>query len=135
MISCSTMRSLLPDLSDDDLTVGARWYGAQVLNSERLVLSVTLSAKERGAHVLRWPLKLEFVLDHELTYTLSDLVLRRTDIGSFALPAQETIEFCADRLAERWGGTAIRVAQTSSPYTNTIRPGRSPISSARVLRY
>lgn len=47
--------------------------------------------------------ELNFVLDNEMVHTLSDLLLRRTDIGSFAMPADETIEYCADLLAERQG--------------------------------
>ncbi len=63
IISRSTMRSLLPDLSDDDLTGGARWYDAQVFNSERLVLSFILSAKERGAHVLNHTAVSEYLVE------------------------------------------------------------------------
>lgn len=47
--------------------------------------------------------ELEFVMDREIVYTLSDVLLRRTDIGSFGLPHRDTIEFCADVLAERYG--------------------------------
>ena len=35
-----------------------------------------------------------------MVYTLSDLLLRRTDIGSFECPNRETIDYCADVLAE-----------------------------------
>ena len=44
--------------------------------------------------------ELKFIIEHEMVYTLSDLLLRRTDIGSFACPKAETIEYCVDVLAE-----------------------------------
>lgn len=47
--------------------------------------------------------ELAFVLDHEMVHTLADLIFRRTDLGSFAMPAEETIEFCADFTANRLG--------------------------------
>jgi len=40
--------------------------------------------------------ELTFILENEMVYTLPDLVLRRTDIGSFECPKKETIEYCAD---------------------------------------
>jgi glycerol-3-phosphate dehydrogenase len=46
--------------------------------------------------------ELQFVLDHEMVYTLSDLLLRRTDIGSLAKPAAETINFCCELMALRF---------------------------------
>jgi len=45
--------------------------------------------------------ELEFILDNEMVCTLSDLVLRRTDIGSFECPKKETIEYCADLITDR----------------------------------
>ena len=47
--------------------------------------------------------ELEFVMDREIIYTLSDVLLRRTDIGSFSLPAHETIDFCVGMLTQRYG--------------------------------
>lgn len=44
--------------------------------------------------------ELEFSLANEMVYTLSDLMLRRTDIGSFECPKMETIEYCAEVAAE-----------------------------------
>ncbi|MDX2505588.1 MAG: glycerol-3-phosphate dehydrogenase/oxidase [Gammaproteobacteria bacterium] len=44
--------------------------------------------------------ELEFILGNEMVYTLSDLILRRTDIGSFECPGNETIEYCADIIAD-----------------------------------
>jgi len=43
--------------------------------------------------------ELEFILGNEMVYTLSDLILRRTDIGSFEYPKKETIEYCANIIA------------------------------------
>jgi glycerol-3-phosphate dehydrogenase len=47
--------------------------------------------------------EVEFVLQNEMTYTLSDLVLRRTDIGCLERPSDETVGYCADRLGDYWG--------------------------------
>ncbi|MGI9302371.1 MAG: glycerol-3-phosphate dehydrogenase/oxidase [Gammaproteobacteria bacterium] len=47
--------------------------------------------------------ELYFGLDHEMAVTLSDVILRRTDIGSFSLPATETIDYCAELLRDYWG--------------------------------
>jgi len=46
--------------------------------------------------------EISFILDHEMTYTLSDLLLRRTDLGTFECPRDETIGYCADEMAARW---------------------------------
>ena len=43
--------------------------------------------------------EVDYVLEHEMAYTLSDLILRRTDIGSLACPSAETIDYCADTMA------------------------------------
>ncbi len=39
--------------------------------------------------------ELVFVLEHEMLVTLSDLLLRRIDLGALAMPSQKTITFCA----------------------------------------
>lgn len=44
--------------------------------------------------------ELEFILNNEMVHTLSDLILRRTDIGSFECPKMETIEYCADTVSD-----------------------------------
>ncbi|NOY83683.1 MAG: glycerol-3-phosphate dehydrogenase/oxidase [Nitrospirae bacterium] len=45
--------------------------------------------------------ELVFVLEHEMLVTLSDLLLRRIDLGALAMPSQKTIVFCADFLGKR----------------------------------
>lgn len=47
--------------------------------------------------------ELHYVLENEIPLTLSDLVMRRTDIGSFACPNRDTLEFCADIMAVYFG--------------------------------
>ena len=37
-----------------------------------------------------------------MPYSLSDMLLRRMDIGTFELPRQETITYCADVMAEHF---------------------------------
>ena len=51
--------------------------------------------------------ELEFIMDNEMVFKLSDLVMRRTDMGSCSIPAKETISYCADYMAERldWDST------------------------------
>lgn len=46
--------------------------------------------------------ELSYIIENEQVYRLSDLLLRRTDIGSFAQPAEATIAYCADVMAEYW---------------------------------
>jgi glycerol-3-phosphate dehydrogenase len=47
--------------------------------------------------------ELVYSMKKELTCTLSDLLLRRTDIGSAGKPSLETVEYCADLMAEELG--------------------------------
>ncbi len=47
--------------------------------------------------------ELVYVLEHERVVTLSDLLLRRIDLGALGLPDQKTIEFCAAFLAKHLG--------------------------------
>jgi len=51
LLSLKALQSILPDLHDDTITGGARWYDAQATNSERLVLAFLMSAKAQGAHI------------------------------------------------------------------------------------
>jgi glycerol-3-phosphate dehydrogenase len=51
--------------------------------------------------------ELAYVLDHEMVRTLPDLIFRRTDLGSSAMPAEETIDFCADFMSTHLGWTAL----------------------------
>jgi len=44
--------------------------------------------------------ELKFSVDHEMVFTLSDLLLRRVNTGQFEMPKKETIEFCAAFLTE-----------------------------------
>ncbi len=61
--------------------------------------------------------ELSYVLDHEMTQTLPDLICRRTDIGTFAAPAAETIRFCADVMARHRGwDSGTREAGITSLY-------------------
>jgi len=47
--------------------------------------------------------ELKYALNNEMPYSLSDMLLRRLDIGTFTLPGQETITYCADVMAEHFG--------------------------------
>ncbi len=66
-------------------------------------IDVIITYIERDTSLAQWVpgttkvllAELVFVLEHEMVVTLSDLLLRRIDLGAKALPAQETIDFCA----------------------------------------
>ncbi len=62
--------------------------------------------------------ELSYIIDHEMVCTLSDLILRRTDLGSFAIPQGETIDYCADLLAQRWGWDQDRKAANMQDLRN-----------------
>jgi glycerol-3-phosphate dehydrogenase len=47
--------------------------------------------------------ELHYVLNNEMPLTLSDLVMRRTDLGSFACPSRDTLDFCTDLMAGYFG--------------------------------
>jgi glycerol-3-phosphate dehydrogenase len=51
--------------------------------------------------------ELVFVLENEMAFTLSDVILRRTDIGSFKQPKDETTTYIADvmSLCKSWDAT------------------------------
>lgn len=72
--------------------------------------------------------EVEYVLEHEAPATLSDLMLRRTDFGALAVPPAETIEFCADAMAEKCGwsdavkGENIRSLYRHYPEWATAQP-------------
>ncbi|NOX91025.1 MAG: FAD-dependent oxidoreductase [Gammaproteobacteria bacterium] len=54
LLSLDELQSILPDQQDKNITGGARWYDAQVFNSERLVLAFLMSAREQGAHICNY---------------------------------------------------------------------------------
>jgi glycerol-3-phosphate dehydrogenase len=55
--------------------------------------------------------ELAYVIKHEMVYTLSDLMLRRTDIASFERPPAETIKYCADLMEALLGWNASQRAE------------------------
>jgi glycerol-3-phosphate dehydrogenase len=54
IISRSECLRLLPGLASTDVTGGATWHDAQIYNSERLLLSLILSAAQAGAAVANY---------------------------------------------------------------------------------
>lgn len=46
--------------------------------------------------------EIEYLLEQEEVYCLSDLLLRRTDIGTQAKPHEEMINYCANKLANHY---------------------------------
>ncbi|MBW2543712.1 MAG: FAD-dependent oxidoreductase [Deltaproteobacteria bacterium] len=47
--------------------------------------------------------EIQFALDREMPVSLSDLILRRTDLGTLACPDRATIDYCADVMARHMG--------------------------------
>ena len=98
--------ALLDSLSAETITRLIRNYGSNI--------STIIKLCENDSSLMQFvpgvddaiKAELTFIIEHEMVYTLSDLLLRRTDIGSFACPKSETIEYCADVMAEslHWEG-------------------------------
>ena len=55
--------------------------------------------------------ELAYVLDHEMVWTLEDLLLRRTDIASFQRPPAAAVDYAATLLATRFAWDAPRRAR------------------------
>jgi glycerol-3-phosphate dehydrogenase len=55
-------------------------------------------------------LELRHAVEQEMALTLSDVVFRRTDLGSARMPTSAALQACAGRLAPRLGWNAERVA-------------------------
>lgn len=47
--------------------------------------------------------ELIYVVENEMVFTLADLIMRRTDIGTFSQPSVQTMNYCADIMASRLG--------------------------------
>ena len=60
-----------------------------------------------------------YAIDHEDAWTLSDILLRRLDIGTHGLPSDETINFCADTLANRFSFSSEQRASTIRQLCNS----------------
>lgn len=92
--------TLLDSLSAETITRLIKNYGSNI--------SIIMDFCEKDSSLLQLVpgvddtirAELKFIIEHEMVYTLSDLLLRRTDIGSFACPESETIEYCADVMTE-----------------------------------
>ena len=54
VFSRSQMMEMIPGLNDPQLSGGVMWHDAQMVNTERLLLSFLLSAVERGAQVVNY---------------------------------------------------------------------------------
>ncbi len=44
-----------------------------------------------------------YIIENQRVFTLSDLLLRRLNVGAYLVPAMETVECCADILARHFG--------------------------------
>jgi len=51
----------------------------------------------------------EYVIENEGVFSLSDLLLRRINVGAYAVPAMAVVEYCADQMADHLGwSNAVR---------------------------
>jgi glycerol-3-phosphate dehydrogenase len=64
IISSQSTQDKLPGLRDESITGGAVWHDAQILNSERLLLSVLEAAVANGAHVANYVEAVDFLQDN-----------------------------------------------------------------------
>lgn len=62
-----------------------------------------------------------YSVNNEMVYTLSDLLLRRTDIGSSKKPERATIQYCADFLADKSGWSTIKKQQEIEVFLNNYK--------------
>ena len=99
----SCMQRYTPEFSTTHVTRLMDNYGTHV----HAILAYAQSDPDLGLPVPGAPnvmrAELAFVIDHEMVRTLSDLIFRRTDLGTFAMPPAGTIAFCADFTADRLG--------------------------------
>ncbi len=68
IISQEACLEILPGLSNANITGGAIWYDAQIHNSERLLLSLLLSAQEKGARIANYVSATNFLGDERDVY-------------------------------------------------------------------
>ena len=78
-------------------------YGSNLESIIKIIESEPVMAQLIPGSIDTIRAELNYALENEMTYKLSDLLLRRTDIGTFAIPEQETINYCADIMAEYFG--------------------------------
>jgi glycerol-3-phosphate dehydrogenase len=100
IVSLAEWRELAPSFNDASINGGARWYDAQVYNSERLVLAFVLSARNAGADTLNYTEKTEYVIEQG---RLRGLVVRDRASG-------QRREIGADCVVDCTGPWAVRDA-------------------------
>lgn len=62
VVSKKECLNIIPGLSDENLTGGAIWYDCQVMNSERMLISVLHSAVENGAVAANYMEMTDFII-------------------------------------------------------------------------
>ncbi len=63
----------LPGIRPDGITGGALWYDAQIFNSERLLLSIVLSAAQAGAVAANYVKATRFLIRNQTVYGIQAL--------------------------------------------------------------
>lgn len=64
LVSKQYCLSSLPGLDHEDVTGGAIWYDAQIINSERILLSILETAVAHGAHIANYVEAVDFLQDN-----------------------------------------------------------------------
>jgi len=82
------------------LNFGANYNDIEKMISENVVLSGLIPGSDESIVA-----ELSYCMKNESVFHLSDLVLRRTGIGSLKKPKDETINFCANFMAQELGWT------------------------------
>lgn len=81
--------------------------------------------------------ELEYAIENERVWKLSDLILRRTDLGTLRPPASETVAYCAEILGRRRGWATSELAEQVdelwSYYPSWCRPAGAARSAANIL--
>lgn len=80
LLSLSECQKLIPGLDANHATGGAAWHDAQAYDSERLVLSFVMSARERGAEALNYVEMTEWIVRNNRVIGVKgqDLITGRT---------------------------------------------------------
>lgn len=101
-------------LSIETITRLMRNYGSKIIVIMRLCEKDQSLAQCVPGTTDTIKAELEFILENEMVYTLSDVLLRRSDIGSFQCPKLETIEYCADVVGKRLHWNSAQRAENIS---------------------
>ena len=73
--------------------------------------------------------QVRYAVCHEMAQTLSDVIFRRTEVGTGGHPGAETLTFCAGVMADESGWDRDRVGQEIENASRLFAPARIPVIS------